>query len=83
MSLQKIQPWQALVVLFFFMWCSGAQASSMQPALGGGSGLTTWSKQEFFTLCLRENIFGKATLNSYISVEFSDQGGREADGNQM
>lgn len=57
--------------------------SSVKPALGGGSGATTWSKQESFTLCLQENIFGKATLNSHISAEFTDQRGQVADGNQM
>lgn len=71
------------VVLLFFMWCSGAWASSVQPALGGGSGATTWSKQESFTLCLQENIFGKAMLNSHISAGFTDQRGQVADGNQM
>lgn len=55
----------------------------MQPALGDGSGATVWSNQEFFTLCLQENIFGKAALNSHISAEFTDQRGQAADGNQM
>lgn len=54
----------------------------MKPALGGGSASTMWSKQESFTLYLRENIFGKAMLNSHISAEFTDQRGQVTDGNQ-
>lgn len=46
-------------------------------------GVITGSEQESFTLCLWENIFGKATHNSHISAEFTDQKGQEADGNQM
>lgn len=65
------------------MRCSRAWASSVQPPLGGSSGATTSSKQEYFTLSLQENIFGKTMLNSHISAEFTHQSGQVADGNQM
>lgn len=55
----------------------------MKLALGSGSGATTWGDHEPLTLYLQENIFGKATLNSHITAEFTDQRGQVADGNQM